>query len=334
MKRFGGKDDELQRIRDNLKNLQNKEVRDAAIETLKVTISTLDMVNKFVLDQADENVLSWLLANKSQNNHNKARGKRQASTGEWFVQSNEFTRWINSPKSSLWLYGKAGSGKTILCSTTIEHVLEKSRSCADFHCAYFYFDFQTKWTVDDMLRSVIAQLCRSKGQLPLPLHHLSQECRGAGKQPSTSSLIEILLPLVNSFNRTVVILDALDECGAESERVDLLETLGGLIKDSKVLSLFVTSRKERDIERRLEPIFDAIIGLEENVIQSDIDLYVRSMLDKDVDLQKWDEPTKCEIERTLVNGADGMYPPILVFFDKIQVSMGRMSDNSIERLLG
>ena len=103
-----------------------------------------------------------------------------------------------------------------------------------------------------------------------------------------------------------MVIDALDECGAESERVDLLETLEVLVKDSKVLRLFVTSRKEKDIERSLEPLFDGTIGLEENVIQSDIDRYVRSMLDNDVDLRRWDEETKSLIKRTLVEYADGM----------------------------
>jgi len=288
-----------------LKTLRNQEIRNAAIETLKVTISTHDMVRNLVLDQEDENVLSWLLANKSQGNHKKARKKHQASTGEWFVRSEAFTRWISSPKSSLWLYGKAGSGKTILCSTVVEHVLEKKRSSPPFHCAYFYFDFQSKWNVDDMLRSAVAQLCRSIGELPLRLRQLYQECRH-GQQPFTSSLIEILLLLANSSAQTFLIIDALDECGAESERVDLLEALEGFIKDSKVLSLFVTSRKEKDIKRSLEPLFDEIIGLEENVIQSDIDQYVRSMLDNDVDLQLWDEETKSLIQRTLVEDADGM----------------------------
>jgi len=289
-----------------LKTLGNQEIRNAAIETLKVTISTHDMVRNLVLDQEDENVLSWLLANKSQGNHKKARKKHQASTGEWFVRSEAFTRWISSPKSSLWLYGKAGSGKTILCSTVIEHVLEKKQSSPHFHCAYFYFDFQSKWNVDDMLRSAVAQLCRSIGELPLRLRQLYQECRH-GQQPFTSSLIEIiLLLLANSSAQTFLVIDALDECGAESERVDLLETLEVLVKDSKVLRLFVTSRKEKDIERSLEPLFDGTIGLEENVIQSDIDRYVRSMLDNDVDLRRWDEETKSLIKRTLVEYADGM----------------------------
>ena len=168
-----------------------------------------------------------------------------------------------------------------------------------------------------MLRSVVAQLCRSKGEVPRRLHQLYQECQRGAKPPSfTSSLIEIRLPLANASTQMFLILDALDECGAESERVDLLQALEGIIEDSKVLSLFVTSRKGRDIERSLGPVFDEIIGLEENVIQSDIHLYVRSMINDDVDLRGWDEETKSLIERTLVERADGMYPP-KYFSDKI-----------------
>jgi NACHT domain len=313
-----------------LKDLQIQEIRDAAIETLKMTISTHETVRKFLLDAEDEKVLSWLV-NKSQSNHNIACKKHQASTGEWFVQSEAFSRWINSSKSSLWLSGKAGSGKTILCSTVIEQVVVLSQSSRDFHCAYFYFDFQRKWNVDDMLRSVIGQLCRSTGELPPPLRQLYQECQ-TGKPPFTSSLLEIAVMLAGSVKRTFLILDALDECEGELENTELLQVLKRLITDSKVLSLFVTSRKEEYIERSLKPVVGQIYGLEENVIRSDIELYVRSMLNEDVDLRVLDEETKSEIERTLVHGSDGMYPPKSIFL-KIKVSLGRMPDDDVKVLL-
>lgn len=289
-----------------------------------------DTVRKFVLGEEDEKVLSWLIANKSQTNHNKARKKHQATTGEWFLQSKNFTQWIKSTKSSLWLYGKAGSGKTILCSTVIEHILALSRS-SNLHCAYFYFDFEYKWNVDDMLRSVIAQVCRSIGSLPRRLHQLYEECLRGQRQPFTPSLIEIIQLLTKS-TQIVLILDALDECGAEPERVDLLEALEELVKGSDGLKLLVASRNENDIERVLKPVFDDLIGLEENVVQSDIDVYIREHLKNDVKLRVWDDDTKSEIERTLVKGAEGMYISQGYAADLDQVSMGRMSDNHAEGL--
>jgi Cdc6-like AAA superfamily ATPase len=293
-----------------LKELRSQEILNAAIQTLKETISIHDttisirnMMHKFVLSEEDEKVLSWLNANTSQNNHNKARKKHQSSTGEWLLLSPTFTHWINSPKSSLWLYGKAGAGKTILCSTVIENVL----GLPNLHCAYFYFDFEYKWNIDNMLRSVIAQVCRSTQSVPLHLHQVYRECFHGQRQPFTSSLIEILLELEKASTKIVLILDALDECGAEPERGDLLEALEELVKRSNNLRLFVTSRKESDIERSLKPIFNHLISLQENVVQSDIDVYVRETLKNDVKLRDWDDETKSEIEHTLVKGAEGMY---------------------------
>jgi hypothetical protein len=291
-----------------LKKLQIQEIRVAAIETLKETITMHDLVRKFVLDQEDEKVLVWLLANRLQNNHNNARKKHQAGTGEWFIQSDGFTRFTQPSKTSLWVHGKAGFGKTILCSTVIQHIVETNRSSPDFQAAWFYFDFELKWNVDDMLRSVIAQLCRSMGKLPVQLHQLYRECQ-RGQTPLTSSLIEILVLLADSCSKTYLVLDALDECEPGSGTVDLLQALKGLVEDSKVLSLLVTSRKEERIEEVLKPVFGETFNLEENVVKSDIGLYVRSMLKNDATLKTWDEDTKLEIEQTLVARADGMYLP-------------------------
>lgn len=311
LKHLTGKDDELQSIQDKLKDLQQKENLYAAIETLKVSISTNDAVDgitktlgKMVLNQEDQKVLSWLSANTSQKNHSIARKKHEPTTGNWFLQSDLFTQWSNATKSSLWIYGKPGSGKTILCSTIIDYIIKIYSATAQ--CAYFYFDFQAKWKDDDMLRSIIAQLCAGKGEVPRELHHLYQQCCSGQRQPGKASLLEILCLLTTS-SRNFILLDAVDECMANADRADLLETIDEIVTGSKYLNVLVTSRKERDIEKKLKILFDHDVALEEQVIDSDIALHIQKALKNDAELSSWDLESKKDIEKALLKGAHGMY---------------------------
>lgn len=57
--------------------------------------------------QEDERLrmLEWLSSVDVSNNHIRALLHREPGTGAWFVQSEEFDRWKNSPQSVAWLYG-------------------------------------------------------------------------------------------------------------------------------------------------------------------------------------------------------------------------------------
>lgn len=77
------------------------------------------------------------------------------------------------------------------------------------------------------------------------------------------------------------------------------------------LHLLVTSRKEREIEVSLEDIVDDqnTISLEREIVDKDIQKYVRERLANDKSLRKWqnDPGARIEIEKTLMAGAHGMY---------------------------
>lgn len=67
------------------------------------------------------------------------------------------------------LCGIPGEGKTILCSTIIEHMIKIRNSTRSDLYAYFDFDFNEKRTVVSMLSSIIAQLCIQKNAVPVEL---------------------------------------------------------------------------------------------------------------------------------------------------------------------
>ncbi|PZC88567.1 vegetative incompatibility protein HET-E-1, partial [Pyrenophora tritici-repentis] len=69
-------------------------------------------------------IRSWLSAPDPSTNYHKAHKQRQAETGVWLLEGEQFTTWKESAASRLWLYGIPGCGKTILSSTIIEHLLQ------------------------------------------------------------------------------------------------------------------------------------------------------------------------------------------------------------------
>src|SRR5277367_1671817 len=209
MRRLGGQDDELQKIQKDLKQLEEKEILYGIIQNLKVTLDMKDTMvgisrtlHTVALDQKDEKVLAWLKFVDTSANHDLARKKHETTTGNWFLELPSFQEWTKATKASLWLYGIPGAGKTILCSTIIEHTIKICNSTPFDRYAYFYFDFNEKRTVVSMLSSIIAQLCTQKNAVPVELHQLYKQCDNGQRQPGQTNLLKIFFSLLTTSHRT------------------------------------------------------------------------------------------------------------------------------------
>ena len=51
--------------------------------------------------------------------HNSARERHTSQTGNWLLHSDQHQKWKLSKGSHLCMYGKAGCGETVLCSTAV-----------------------------------------------------------------------------------------------------------------------------------------------------------------------------------------------------------------------
>jgi ankyrin repeat domain-containing protein 50 len=170
------------------------EIKDG-IGTLKDDVSDIktnvSVIPTLVSDQRTEKILAWLNTCDLSTNHAAARQKHEPTTGDWFIKSAAFTAWKSSQKSSLWLHGIPGAGKTVLCSTIIDHV--KTLLAPETKLAYFYFDYNDsqKETVGGMLRSMIFQLSTASGteKLPTAVDELFYQSHNGLQQPPLQSLI-------------------------------------------------------------------------------------------------------------------------------------------------
>ena len=130
-------------------------------------------------------------------------------------------------------------------------------------------------------------------------------------QPTTEGLVLTLQRMLRDFNYIFIFLDALDEC---KEREELL----GLIKrivdwKLEMLHLLATSRRVNDIEETLTPLITCQICIQSALVDADICIHIRERLQNDPKLRKWPKNVRMEIEKSLMEGANGMYVIMLLF---------------------
>ncbi|KAL9095058.1 MAG: hypothetical protein Q9165_002660 [Trypethelium subeluteriae] len=296
--------------------------KDARVEkitsTLGVYIQTLTFYHAAVRstwnpvkDEKLARIRQWLSAPDPSPNFHKALKLRQADTGLWFQNSDQFIEWKTNPSSSIWLHGIPGCGKTILSSTIISTVVQQCENDPGKVAAYFYFDFADlqKQKSELMVKSLVTQLLHQCIHMPSTLDTLFNSCGKGLSQPSAEALLNVLQQICDGIPATYIILDALDECNDRDELMTTIEKILGWRLDG--LHLLATSRRERDIEASLECLIDKcnIVPLESEIVNADIRRYVRHRLSTDTKLKKWrkDPEIRTEIEAALMNGAHGMF---------------------------
>ena len=218
---------------------------------------------------------------------------------------------MHDPNSLLWLHGIPGCGKTVLCSTAIERVLQSYNPTAQTSVgiAYFYFDFkhQDQQVCDAMLRSLIAQLSLQSLDAFMPVDALYSACGSGKSQPSLPITLKAFKDTVESFTDVFILIDALDEC---KEVAELLTNVEDMF-ESRIASLhmLVTSRREKEIEDSMSTLLndEHKICIQSMLVKDDIRAYVQGRIYNDRKLNKWQKPEiQAEIEEVLVEKADGM----------------------------
>ena len=277
-----------------------------------------------IIDNEREKMHQWLSAPDPSLNHNKACEQRQATTGSWFIRSQQFTNWKANPDVLLWLHGIPGCGKTILSSTIIEDVFHQRHSNSAIAVVYFYFDFNDaeKQNHDNMLRSLITQLSIQSSSTPQALKILFSSCVNGKRQPVIEALVTTFQQMVEDFDETFIIFDALDECKERQKLMELIEKI--VAWKLGTLHILATSREVQDIKESLEPLVhdQDKICIQSALVTDDIRAYVHERLQTDRRLRRWQKQPKVqdEIENALINRADGMYDYCLLPFLELLVT--------------
>jgi ankyrin repeat protein len=194
-----------------------------------------------------------------------------------------------------------------ISSTIIEHIRSIYESDPAVAIAYFYFDFNDneKQQHEKYLRSLIEQLSVQSVKSMDALNTLFACSKDGQQQPTTDALLSTLQHILGDFQQTFIILDTLDECKEREALLKLLENSTDWNVEN--LHILATSRRERDIEDTLAPLATDQICIQSALVNADIHVHLCDRLQNDPKLNKWPANVQREIEKTLMDGAHGMY---------------------------
>jgi hypothetical protein len=268
---------------------------------------TRDGVGKLVQRQDDQErqaIIDWLSPVDYISQQSDFISRRQAGTGQWLLDTEEFQAWLNTSKLTLFCPGIPGAGKTILTSIVVDHLWNEFENDTDIGIAFLYCNYrqQQEQKAENLLSSLLGQLTQ-RISVPVEVKDLYNRYRTKGTRPSLEEITTALLSLVQLYSRVFITIDALDECPTSDDaRNKLLSEIFKLQTQAPV-NLFATSRVIPEITLH----FKGCMSKEIRARDDDILSYVkgrmpqllRSRISKHPDLQN-------AIRREVVNAVDGM----------------------------
>jgi hypothetical protein len=314
---------QMARLSDNVESVQSGTVAirkelvglpdqiSQAVASLLSTIQIGELTRRNQLDQRSSrsklfDVLNWLKAPDPSSYHLRARKAHALGTSQWLFKLPEFKSWISGRSSWLWISGRAGSGKTVLCSQAIEHIADQIRPRRLEVVAYFYFSVSGHHELppyQTLLLSLIVQLVDRQGDLLPDLQDaFVRDTQHVGVLES------IVLQLLHSKVRAYVVVDALDECPlAWCQRQDVLDGLHRLSTAAEHVRILVTSRpQEHDIGAFMEHHAVGALELDQTPVQDDLRLYVTGTMARN-EFSALTAAEREEITSSLIEKAHGMY---------------------------
>lgn len=247
-------------------------------------------------------ILNWLTPIDYIFQQSDSISRRQAGTGQWLLDSEEFQAWLETDKQTLFCPGIPGAGKTILTSIIVEELNTRFYSDQDIGIAYLYCNFRRKdeQKVQDLLASILKQLSEDRSSLPDSVKFLYDKYREKQTRPSVDEISKTLQSVASIYSRIIIIIDALDECQVSDRcRKTFLEEIFSLQAKTEA-KLFATSRFIPDITEK----FNGSITLEIRAHDDDVRQYLDGRISQSgLNLL---ETYREEIKNEITKAVDGM----------------------------
>ncbi|KAJ4245767.1 hypothetical protein NW762_013891 [Fusarium torreyae] len=312
---------------------QRSEAHDRLLRSLRKPLKRIDdkvatvlkRLEKAELEKVKETISSIPVGEQ----HGRIRQKRTPGTGEWLIQDRKrFLQWEQSSCSSVfWLQGKLGTGKSFLSSKVVDRYRSDDRdsmqiaSQHDEGLAFFYCDRGDPAPLTSILRSYIRQL----GEVPRrpeyvheAMYKLHADEKNIQNHFSNETCKKALLVMINTYPRTTLILDGLDESSRDTRR-DIIRVFDHLIREAEhVVKIFIASRVETDIEAEMES-FQQLIYMDTLDNTGDIEKFVEQCISE---RKNWhiSDDTKKEVKQRLSEKRDAMFRWTYLQWEKVKIA--------------
>ena len=176
------------------------------------------------------------------------------------------------------------------------------------HCFYSYSFANADTNLASLtLRLLVAHLIRKNVSL---LPHVYDNFVRHGAIASASNTSAILQDLIRSLNATYLVLDGLDECGDQHQKLilkeisSLLEPAPGRTPVRAQLKVLVTSRETKEILKKLKLAPQVSLSHEQQLVSHDMALFTRRNLSEI--RETFGSAAVDEVEKEIVRKADGL----------------------------
>jgi nucleoside phosphorylase len=175
--------------------------------------------------------------------------RAQPGTSTWFLGDPTFKSWLAAQDGVLWCRGLPGTGKTVLASIVINHLVTTFEN-ENVGLAWIYLDYSEhdSQTVEISFASLLRQLIQKDGIVSESMITSIGVSWREGK-PNRTAYKSMLQRALQQYSKTIIVIDALDELRDPFLRKDLISELRRL---TPAVNLLITSQPLRDIHDILD----------------------------------------------------------------------------------
>ncbi|KAI2734442.1 hypothetical protein DTO013E5_9989 [Penicillium roqueforti] len=278
-------------------------------DTKDLTISNRKGVEQIVqhVNEKDRlDLMKWLSPINSAAKQADTLKLRDKSTGQWFLETDEFSNWFNQAQNqrerrTLFCQGAPGTGKTLMISTVIDELRRRIRNDSTIRLAYFYFNYRAEFTIEEILANLLKQLILD-AMVPYRLKSLYESHRKHETHLTLEEILELLESTISESSKVFIVIDALDEC--QLPHIHQQELLARIseFQDIHNLGFLATSRDNPDIS----DMFPNCPRLRVEAKDTDIKAFLETSLNH-FRCVKESPDLREEILAAIINAADGMF---------------------------
>ncbi|KAF8457077.1 hypothetical protein BDZ91DRAFT_800670 [Kalaharituber pfeilii] len=209
-------------------------------------------------------------------------------TGKWLFEMDEYKQWVQSNHPSLlWCYGIPGSGKSVLSTSIVKHLLdtcfqETNSDSRKAFIGYFFCSFSDHRSLkfEEIMRSLIRQVLSVFYGSNEFEEYLAKFFQQSNNIPSTDLWKELFIRTCRIPNHIYLIIDGIDEC-YDSVQAQILELINEMLSILRCIKVFLSSRKQIYLARNLKHAIS--ISLDEVKWQPEIEEYIDASLKQRLD---------------------------------------------------
>ncbi|KAF0320090.1 ankyrin repeat protein [Colletotrichum asianum] len=181
--------------------------------------------------------------------------QRCPGTCEWLFETDAFQTWLSKPSQTFSCYGFPGSGKTVLTSAVINHVVDHFSNDATIGIAFLYCDQDrtAPGAGDDaqhLLTNILKQLAERIPSVSSNLEFFYNSQDDSNVPISISQVCRMIESMAEGYSKIFIIVDAIDEIqeGPRGRKAFLSEMVK--LQRACGFNIFLTSRPIVDITQK------------------------------------------------------------------------------------